>query len=123
MAQHPIVHFEVYGKDRDGLAQFYGDTFGWQLQPMPEANYTLVTIGEDGLTGGGISGADDAFTGTIIYMSCPDINAGVDKAVANGAEVVHPVETIPGMATFAILKDPQGNRFGLVDEVMPESAG
>jgi predicted enzyme related to lactoylglutathione lyase len=121
MAKHPIVHFEIYGTDRDSLATFYADTFGWELQPVPNMDYTLVNIGEEGVRGGGISGADADFTGTVIYVSCPDIAEGVDKAVANGAEVVHPVTTIPGMVTFAILKDPQGNRFGLVDEKMPEA--
>jgi predicted enzyme related to lactoylglutathione lyase len=119
MAQHPIVHFDIYGTDRERLAAFYADTFGWERRDMPESDYSLMTIGEDGLRGGGISSQDGDFTGTIIYISCPDINAGIEKAVANGAEVIHPVVTVPGMVTFAILKDPQGNRFGLVDETIP----
>ncbi len=119
MPTHPIVHFEIYGKDREGLAKFYGDTFDWQMQDMPDMQYTMVTIAEDGLQGGGISSNDPEFTGTVNYISCPDINAGVEKAVANGAEVLMPVTTMPGTVTFAILKDPFGNRFGLVDETVP----
>jgi uncharacterized protein len=121
MANHPIAHFDIYGTDREGLAKFYSDTFDWQVQHIPEADYSLVTISEEGVQGGGIASKDGDFTGTIIYISCPDINAGVEKAVANGAEVLSPVTTMPGMVTFAILKDPQGNRFGLVDEKVPDA--
>ena len=41
------------------------------------------------------------------------------KAEANGAEVVHPVVTMPGLVTFAILKNPLGDRPGLIDAKMP----
>lgn len=120
MANHPIVHFDIYGTDREDLAKFYGDTFGWEIRNMPEASYSMVKISDDGLQGGGIADRDGDFTGTVIYISCDDLQGSIEKAQANGAEIVHPVVTMPGMVTFAVLKDPQGNRFGLVDAKIPE---
>lgn len=29
---HPVVHFEVAGKDLDKLQWFYGELFGWRTQ-------------------------------------------------------------------------------------------
>lgn len=122
MSQHPIAHFEIYGRDRETLAAFYRDTFGWGVNSIPQMQFESVTVAEDGLTGGGILDADGDFQGTIVYVSCPDIDASVERAVANGAEVLKPVQTFPGIVTYAILRDPQGNRFGLVAEVVPEAA-
>jgi predicted enzyme related to lactoylglutathione lyase len=28
---HPVVHFEVVGKDPDRLRRYFGELFGWQL--------------------------------------------------------------------------------------------
>ena len=35
---HPVVHFEVIGKDPDGLRAYFGELFGWQFDtPSPVA--------------------------------------------------------------------------------------
>ncbi len=31
---HPVVHFEVVGKDLQKLQSFYGDLFGWKTQEI-----------------------------------------------------------------------------------------
>lgn len=120
MAEHPIVHFDIHGTNRDELGKFYGDTFGWEIRPMPEHDFTLMAIGKDGVQDGGIVASDGDFTGTIIYISCNDIHDSVAKSVANGAEVIEPVTTMPGVVTYAMLKDPQGNRFGLLSATIPD---
>ena len=119
MTAFPITWFEVYGKDRATLTKFYGDTFGWQARDIPEARYTEMTIGEIGMPGGGFTDGNPELSGFINYIRCPDIHEGVEKAVANGAEIVQPVTVYPGTVTFAILKDPLGNLFGLTDETVP----
>src|SRR2546423_1386893 len=40
---HPVVHFEVSGRDLDKLQKFYGDLFGWKAQKVPgEMPYAMV---------------------------------------------------------------------------------
>lgn len=119
MAQHPIVHFEIHGADRKALGAFYADAFGWTFTDMPEMEYGMIEIGEEGLRGGGLMTSNEGARGTVIYMSCPDIHATVAKAVGNGAEIINPVETVPGVVTYAVLRDPQGNRFGLTADEIP----
>ena len=57
-----VVHFEVPYDDADRAQSFYADVFGWNIQPMPEMQYTIVSTGpatdqgmpaEPGYIGGG----------------------------------------------------------------------
>jgi predicted enzyme related to lactoylglutathione lyase len=50
----PVIHFEIGGRDLGRMTSFYGELFGWQLQPAgPE--YSLVPAGDDGIgIGGGL---------------------------------------------------------------------
>jgi len=38
----PVVHFEVIGKDGDGLQAYYSELFGWQIDGDNEMGYGLV---------------------------------------------------------------------------------
>src|SRR3712207_9572232 len=46
-----VVHFEIPYDDRDRATGFYREAFGWNLQAMPGAGYTLVTSGPTGRSG------------------------------------------------------------------------
>ncbi|MDX6551939.1 MAG: hypothetical protein QOH74_427, partial [Gaiellales bacterium] len=39
---HPVIHFEVVGKDQEKLSEFYGGLFGWQTESIPDMGYTMV---------------------------------------------------------------------------------
>ena len=48
---HPVVHFEVSGKDLDKLNSFYAELFGWKTQKVPgDMPYAMVEK-EDGGVG------------------------------------------------------------------------
>ena len=58
-----VVHFEVPFDDADRARGFYRDVFDWQIQPMPEMDYNMVSTGpasdegmpsEPGYIGGGM---------------------------------------------------------------------
>ena len=46
-----VVHFEIPYDDGDRARRFYKEAFGWQLQEIPEMEYTLVTTGPGGEQG------------------------------------------------------------------------
>ena len=48
---HPIVHFEVPADDVARAKGFYGQLFGWDIQPL-EGGYHLIGTGEE--PGGGM---------------------------------------------------------------------
>jgi predicted enzyme related to lactoylglutathione lyase len=39
---HPVVHFEVIGKDGAKLASFFSELFGWDIDPSNPLGYGLV---------------------------------------------------------------------------------
>jgi uncharacterized protein len=111
----PVVHFELTGVDREALGRFYGELFGWHVESVPEPPYAVIdTHGGAGINGG-IGSVDDPDAKYVaLYAQTQDINATFDRAVSMGAEVLLDVNEVPGVITLALLRDPQGNTFGLV---------
>ncbi|TCC30723.1 VOC family protein [Kribbella speibonae] len=110
---NPVIHFEIGGPDLGRMASFYGDLFGWQLQPAgPE--YSLVPAGADGIGGGLLQTSGEMPPYVTVYVAVDDLRAMLDRAVALGAKtVVEPTE-IPGIGWFALFADPDGNTIGLL---------
>ncbi len=111
---NPVVHFEIAGPDGKALQRFYADVFDWKINADNPMEYGMVDTGtgEQGI-GGGISASQTGAQATF-YIQVDDPQAYLDKVVAAGGKVAHPVEEIPNMVTFAQFADPQGNVIGLV---------
>ena len=47
---NPVMHFEIIGKDGMALSTFYGEAFGWEMQPAMQEPmvYVLVHPGGEG---------------------------------------------------------------------------
>ena len=121
--KNPVVHFEIVGKDHEALQAYYRNLFEWEIRNVaPEMPYGIIEAGEGELgIGGGVG--RELGTGTphaTFYVQVEDIEAALAKAVELGGEEVVPVTTIPGMVTFALFSDPEGNRVGLVSAHVPE---
>ena len=43
---HPVVHFEIVGKDGDKLQSYYAELFGWDIDADNEMRYGLVQRGQ-----------------------------------------------------------------------------
>ena len=41
---HPVVHFEIGCKDKAKLSEFYGEVFGWKIDPGPMG---MIDTGSD----------------------------------------------------------------------------
>ncbi len=116
---NPVVHFEIQSSGSNALQKFYADLFEWNVDTSNPMGYGLV----DTQTGTGINGGIGDTNGgpnlVTFYVEVEDIEAKLAKAVERGGEVVMPVTTIPGMVTFALFSDPEGNRVGLASSEMP----
>ena len=108
---HPVVHFEVMGKDGGKLREFYSNMFGWDMQVMPELDYGTVDNGGQGVNGGIGTGEQPHAT---FYVAVDDPQAHLDKIEAAGGKTTVPVTEIPGVVTFARFTDPEGNLVGLL---------
>ncbi len=122
--KHPIAHFEVIGKDHDRLVKFYSEVFEWKLQQMEGGPYSTTADwqpGDPGI-GGGIGSSDDPSGQHVtFYVAVPDTDAHLRKIEEAGGKTVVPTTTIPGVVTFALFSDPEGNRVGIVKDEPPPS--
>lgn len=115
---NPVVHFEILGKDGRKLQEYYANLFDWKINADNPMHYGMVTPEANGI-GGGIGPAEGQ-SGVMIYVEVADLQAYLDKAVALGGKVIHPITEIPGMVTFAQFQDPEGNVIGLVKSGNPQ---
>jgi predicted enzyme related to lactoylglutathione lyase len=116
-----VVHFEVPFDDGDRARSFYKTAFGWDIMPMPEMNYTIVSTGpsgdqgptEPGYIGGGMMERSDPFKGPVIIVDVDDINATLAQVEELGGKTVRPRQEIGQMGFAAYFTDPEGNLMGL----------
>lgn len=111
--KHPVMWFEVLGKDAAKLTRFYGRLFGWTFGGDP-AQYGLVEQNARGIPGGvGVS-----YLGTrewvTFYVETPDVTASLAEAERLGGRVIMPRTVMPG-ATLGVFEDPEGHAIGLVE--------
>jgi predicted enzyme related to lactoylglutathione lyase len=109
----PVSWFEINTHNSVALRAFYGDIFGWDLQPYPgETPYALVDTGVDGAIRGGLGDTDGA-NRVVIYLEVDDPQAYLDRIEQAGGRTIVPVTEIPDAVTFAHFADPEGNVIGL----------
>jgi predicted enzyme related to lactoylglutathione lyase len=100
----PIVFFDIAGPDAAKLKSFYSGVFGWTIN---DAN-AIKTGALDGTL------RQDP-PEKIIYLGVADIDAALAQIKAAGGTVDMPRTVIPNVVTFALFRDPAGNRMGLVE--------
>ena len=118
-----VVHFEVPFSDGDRARNFYQQVFGWQLNVIPEMNYTMVSTGpvaetgmptEPGYIGGGMFQRDPAFPqGPVITIDVPSIDDALATIQSLGGEAVGEKMPVGEMGFAAYFKDTEGNVIGL----------
>ncbi len=111
---NPFVHVELHTQDPEKAKKFYGELFDWKLEDVPEMNYTVIDVGEQG-RGGGImkSPMPDAAPQWVPYVLVDDVAASTEKARSLGATVLQGATEIPGIGWFSMLLDPTGAAFAL----------
>jgi predicted enzyme related to lactoylglutathione lyase len=116
---NPFVHVELHTQDPERAKKFYTELFDWNLEDVPDMNYTIIKVGEE--TGGGMmkSPMPDAMPQWVPYVLVDDIAASTEKAKSLGATVLADVTEIPGMGSYSMFLDPTGAAFALWQPQMP----
>jgi predicted enzyme related to lactoylglutathione lyase len=116
-----VVHFEVPFDDADRARSFYRDVFDWQIQPVPELNYNLVSTGpmgdqgptEPGYIGGGMMARQAPVTNPVITLHVDDIDTAVAAIEKHGGTAVGEKMPVGDMGFAAYFTDSEGNLMGL----------
>jgi uncharacterized protein len=109
VAVNGVVHFDVTGPDAEALHRFYGQVFGWRVDPQGPG-YALL-----GTPDGGPDGAivEDERAALTIGVAVGDLDDALSAAVAAGGSVVMaPVDN--GWVLKARVADPAGNELTLI---------
>jgi predicted enzyme related to lactoylglutathione lyase len=117
-----VVHFEIPVDDTDRAADFYRSAFSWQLDSMPEVNYTMIRSTptddqgmpqEPGSINGGMFKREDQLTNPVITIDVEDIDSTLAKIGTLGGSTVLPKQPVGDMGFAAYFRDTEGNVVGL----------
>lgn len=117
-----VVHFEIPADDVARAKEFYRSVFDWQLQDMPEMDYTIVRTTQvdenqmpttPGAINGGLMSRSQDTPAPVLTIDVESIDQALKQVQAAGGRVVRERTEIPGMGAYAYFTDPEGNTLGL----------
>ena len=124
-----FIWYELMTPDAGGAKRFYDAVVGWTIDPDPVAsgvNYHMIGRSDGGMAGGLLPigeqeqahGARPAWLG---YIHAPDVDREVEAVEADGGKVLMPAWDQPGIGRLAMVADPDGAPFYLMDPMPPEN--
>ncbi|HTK05065.1 MAG TPA: VOC family protein [Candidatus Eisenbacteria bacterium] len=124
---NPVVHFEMPAEDRERMAKFYTEAFGWKTKMMgPEmGSYVTVQttetdenrmIKKPGAINGGFfpKTADSPMRHPSITIAVDDIKASAQKVKDGGGTVHGEPVMIPGIGWYVVFTDTEGNQCSML---------
>jgi predicted enzyme related to lactoylglutathione lyase len=116
---NPVGWFEIPVEDLDRAKSFYDAVFEFDLElhdmgPMQMAWFPMIE-GVQGAPGALVKmdGYKPSDNGIRIYFTAPDIDATLEKAAANGGEILMPRTSIGEYGFIAQFRDTEGNRIAI----------
>jgi predicted enzyme related to lactoylglutathione lyase len=126
-ARNPVVHFEMPYEDRDRMADFYTQAFGWKMQKLGEemGSYVIAHTAETDennmvKTPGTINGGffpqkpDWPAQYPSVVIAVDDIKAAVKMVTDSGGEVLGEPMEIPGIGMYVSFFDTERNRVSIL---------
>jgi uncharacterized protein len=115
---HPVVHFEVIGKDPERLRSYYGELFGWEFDtssPVSDAVSEPTNYGFVDGTGipGGVGGGKTYDGHVTFYVGVPDVPAALEQAERLGGKRRMGPATSPTGLVVGYFTDPEGHLIGV----------
>lgn len=126
---NPVVHFEMPYEERERMAKFYREAFGWQTQMLGEemGNYVLATTTETDDKGprqpGAINGgffpksSDQPGQHPSVVVAVDDITRAIRKVNEAGGQVLGEPMEIPGVGQYVAFYDTEGNRASMLQPI------
>jgi predicted enzyme related to lactoylglutathione lyase len=110
---------ELLTHDVAGAKAFGGAVFGWRAtdQDFGGFTYTVINVGENGV-GGMAQMPDDVPDGVpahwMAYFAVEDCDGAVAALQQAGGSLTMGPQSVEGVGRFAVVADPQGATFGLI---------
>jgi predicted enzyme related to lactoylglutathione lyase len=109
---------ELMTQNMDQAGKFYSNVFGWSIdsQTFGKMNYTLLKKGENGL--GGMITVPGVPNSWLTYWIVENCEQTAQKVKKLGVQIMKEPTKIPDVGTFAVLLDPQGSAFAVMQGEM-----
>ncbi|GGD48159.1 VOC family protein [Erythrobacter arachoides] len=124
-----FVWYELMTPDPAGAKAFYDAVIGWDVHggghTMPNGREYRMIARSDGKAAGGVltlsaqMQAGGARPGWIGYICHPDVDAAVEAVIDAGGSVHMPPRDMPGVGRMAMVADPWGAAFYVMDPAPP----
>jgi uncharacterized protein len=123
---NPVVHFEMPAEDRDRMAAFYQQVFGWKTEMLgPDmGEYVVVTTAESDVKPGAPAGAinggfylkkpDWPAQYPSIVIAVDDVVSAMKRVGKAGGKVLGEPMQIPGIGRYVSFFDTEGNRVSML---------
>ncbi len=109
---------ELLTDDVEGAKRFYSELLGWEMEDFPSEEMTYTVVKAGGAAVGGIMALPPQASGRPphwgIYITVPDVDASVQKALELGATIMVPPMDIKDVGRFSLVQDPQGAMFSMI---------
>src|SRR5919201_2306195 len=107
-----FVWHDNQSTDAAKAKDFYTTLFGWETEPFPGADYTMIKSGGQlhGGFGTAQGGAPSHWIGNILVT---DVDETVTRAESAGGRVISEARDISEVGRFAVIADPQGAGFSI----------
>jgi len=124
-----FVWHELMTRNVPGARDFYSKLIGWKTIPWPLDPAYTVCHGDSGPVAGITNMPADLPAEVpshwMQYIGTRDVDSVADAAVRAGGSIVKAPGDMPGAGRYAVLQDPQGAVFAIIDpeNARPESDG
>ena len=113
----PVTHWQIVSTQPELTAKFYGKLFNWKITAANALGYRVVeTLNPKGIPGGIWPAPQGATSLVQLFVEVADVESYVRQATELGAKVIVPTSTLPDGDTMAVLLDPAGLPFGIVQQ-------
>lgn len=119
MKQNPVGWFEIYVQDMARARAFYQAVLGVTLEPLeaPDVEMFAFPMDPNASGSGGslirVPGVPSGGTGTMVYFNCEDCAVEESRVDEAGGTIERPKMSIGEYGFVSVIKDPDGNLFGL----------
>ena len=125
-----IVHFEIPADNIKELSKFYSSLFDWKIihSPVEGMDYWVIqTVPTDdegmpqrpGVNGGMFpKQPEQKDLNAVNYITVENIDDYLRKVINLDGKILMPKQKVPTVGYIALVMDPEGNQFGLLQPEM-----
>lgn len=112
---HPVSSFQILTPHPEEHARFYAELFGWSVNADNPMGYRQFDTGSARGIQGGVWPAPPQATAFVqLYIEVESAEAIIERTQSLGGQTLIPLQALPGGDQMAVLRDPLGLTFGIV---------